>query len=169
MRHPISWAAIVFAFIVFAYAGPAVKGQVPTQQTNPVTTVTGTVPTPAPGVSTQAAVVTTTVPSPASPTHVPEQVMWGLAMSYVMRYLTQKGWLSFLTPQSTARVKTICGFLVAAATAAGIHFAVSGTLVDGGGVSFSVTGISLDAVKDIGFQWVSMQAWYDGLVKKVVV
>lgn len=166
MKSPITIAAIFLAFILFAYGGSLVRGQTPMQQTNPVTAVTGSVPTPAPGVSTQAAVVTTTVPSPASPTHVPEQVMWGLAMSYVMQFLKKKGWLAFLTPAASARIKTVCGFILAAATAAGIHFAVSGSLVDGG-LSFSLTGVSADALKDIGFQWISQQAWYDGLIRKV--
>ncbi len=57
------------------------------------------------------------------------------------------------------------GFLVAAATAAGIHFAVQGSLLSEAGLSFSVTGLTADAIKDVGFQWVCQQAWYLKVVK----
>lgn len=162
-------AALVLLGVVLIYGAPLLRGQEPSkppETTSPIANVPGTLTTPAPGSPSQTAVVTTTVPSPASPQHVPEQVMWALAMSYALSYLTKKGWLSFLTPESSARVKAFCGFLVAAGTAAGIHFAVSGTLLDGQGVSFTITGLSVDAFKDIGFQWVSQQAWYSAVVKK---
>lgn len=165
-----TWVAFcIVMFVLTSYASPMLRGQTssPPNPSSPVTQVSGSVPAANPANPSQAAVAITTVPSPASPQHVPEQVMWALAMSYAMAYLTKKGWLSFLTPASTARVKAAAGFLVAAGTAAGIHFAVSGSLMDGHGASLTITGLSMDAIKDIGFQWVSQQAWYDGLVKRM--
>jgi hypothetical protein len=58
---------------------------------------------------------------------------------------------------------------VALATAAGIHIAVSGSVLDGSGLSFSITGLTVDAIKDVGFQWVAQQGWYDALVKSRTV
>lgn len=163
-------APLVLLCVVLSYAGPLLRGQAPAEPvdptTSPVTQVPGSLPPANPANPMQAAVVTTTVPSPASPQHVPEQVMWALAASYALAYLTKKGWLSFLTQDSNARVKAFAGFLVAAGTAAGIHIAVSGSLLDGSGASLTITGLSVDAFKDIGFQWVSQQAWWDAVVKK---
>lgn len=159
----------VFVLVAFAYFGPPARGQAgadqPGSQTTPVTTVPGTVPTVAPNVASQKAVAVTTVPSPASPTHVPEQIEWGLAASFLMRFVMRKGWLAFITPAATERMKVVCGFVVAAITAAGIHFAVSGNFMDGG-ASITISGLSFDAFKDIGFQWISQQAWYEALVKR---
>jgi hypothetical protein len=131
--------------------------QVPTVQ------VSGT-PAQATTESTKA-VVTTTVPSPASPTHVPEQVMWALAMSYALEWLKKQTWFPLLNPNTTSNMQALAGFIVAACTAAGIHVAVTGSVLDGAGLSFSITGLTMDAIKDVGFQWISQQAWYDGLVK----
>ncbi len=143
------------------------QGEQPATPT-PVVPVPGTIqPAPA-GSPSQPAVVTTTVSSPAAPQNPLDQVMWALAMSLLLRYVTNKRWLAFLTPEASGRIKAVSGFLVAASTAAGIHLAVNGSFFSSGGVAFSLTGISFDAFKDIGFQWVSQQAWYDGLVKKVV-
>jgi hypothetical protein len=165
---PISLCALVLAFVAFVYAGPLLRGQEAGQPAagTPVTNVPGTIQPAAPGAPTQPAVAVTTVPSPASPQNPTDQVMWALAMSYALRFLTKKGWLSFLTPASTARVKAVAGFLVAAATAAGIHFIVNGSPFDGAGASITITGLSLDAIKDVGFQWVSQQGWYDLVVKR---
>ncbi len=156
---------LLVAFVVFAYGAPLLRGQtVPQNPSSPITSVPGSVPVTAPGEKTQAAVAVTTVPSPASPNHVPEQVIWSLAMAYALQWVKNKGWLGANT---TAQMKTMIGAAVAIATAAGIHIGVSGSLIDGNG-ALTVTGLSFNAFKDIGFQWVSQQAWYDGLVKKVV-
>ena len=141
------------------------QAQQPAAGPVPITEVPGAARTVPEGQPSQPAVPITTIPGPASPQHVPEQVMWALAASYALRYLTHKGWLSFLTPESSKRVKAFCGLLVATCTAAGIHFAVTGSILDGGGAAITISGVSWDALKDIGWQWVSQQAWYDGLVK----
>lgn len=163
---PFTLCGLVLALVIALYALP-LRGQTVTPPSSSpiVTTVPGTVQPAAPGAPSQTAVAVTTVPSPASPQNPSDQIMWALAMSYALRFLTQKGWLSFLTPTSTTRIKTLCGFLVAAGTAAGIHFVVNGSPLAGAGASITVTGLSLDAFKDIGFQWVSQQGWYDLVVK----
>jgi hypothetical protein len=171
-RLPLVVIATGFVFwvVFFSYGGPLMRAQQPPDQT-PVTTpggapvvqVPGSIP--APSKESTPAVVTTTVPSPASPTHVPEQVMWALAMSYVMQFFKKQKWFPLLTPESTASLQAFIGFLVATATAAGIHIAVQGSMLDVNGLSFSVTGLTIDAIKDVGFQWVAQQGWYDALVK----
>lgn len=160
---------LVLVIVVTLYAAPALVGQqqppaVPTNE-SPVTTVPGTIAPPAPGAPTVPAVVTTTVPSPASPQNPADQVMWALAMSYALRYILKKKWFSFLNEDSIGRTKAFAGFLVAALTAAGIHFAVNGSPFDGQGASVTITGLSFDALKDVGFQWVSQQGWYELIVK----
>lgn len=169
MRKLIVLAA--FAFAMFAYGRPLL-GQTPlqpaqpvTQPAPPVTTVPGTMPTPDASKPSTSAVVTTTVPSPAAPQNPMDQVIWAGAMSYLLRYLMKKGWV--LGPKAEARIKTQVGFLVALGTAAGIHLAVNGAFFSTQGVAFTITGISADAIKDVGFQWLSQQAWYDVIVKKV--
>lgn len=166
---PMPICALILAFVVFVYGAPLLRGQEPTPPSpvaGAVTSVPGTIQSAAPGSPSQTAVAVTTVPSPASPQNPADQVMWALAMSYALRFLTKKGWLSFLTPESSARVKAFCGFLVAAMTAAGIHIVVNGSPLDAHGAAISITGLSLDAVKDVGFQWVSQQAWFDTVVKR---
>lgn len=161
MRIRFLIPALAIGFALYAFSGHAQDK--PAATTPPIAQVPGSVPPPAK--ESTPAVVTTTIPSPASPTHVPEQVMWALAMSYVMQFLKKQKWFPLLTPESTANVQAFFGFIVAMATAAGIHIAVTGNMLDGSGLSFSVTGLTIDAIKDVGFQWVSQQAWYDGLVK----
>lgn len=159
--------ACAILIAVMAYGAPLLKGQQASpQSTSPITTVPGSVSPVATGAPSQTAVAVTTVPSPASPSHVPEQIEWALAMSMLMRFVMKKGWISFLTPTASGRIKAVCGFLLATTTAAGIHFVVSGSLLDGNGASITITGLSMDAFKDIGFQWVSQQTWYEALVKK---
>jgi hypothetical protein len=141
-----------------------VQAQEKTTQTGaPVTQVPGSPP--APSTVSTPAVVTTTIPSPASPTHVPEQVMWGLAMSYVLQFLKKQKWFPLITPETSSNIQALIGFIMATATAAGIHIAVTGSVLDGNGLSFSVTGLTIDAIKDVGFQWVAQQGWYDAIVK----
>jgi hypothetical protein len=166
MRIRFLLPALVIGFALYAFSGQA-QDQPRTTTTPPIAQVPGSVPTPAK--ESTPAVVTTTIPSPASPTHVPEQVIWALAMSYVMQFLKKQKWFPLLTEQSTANVQAGFGFLVALATAAGIHIAVSGSVLDGSGLSFSITGLTVDAIKDVGFQWVAQQGWYDALVKSRTV
>lgn len=154
------------ALLLMVAAGPILHGQdVPSQQV-PVTSVPGTVQPPAAGAPSQPAVAVTTVPSPASPQNPTDQVMWALAMSYLLRYVTKKRWIGFLTPEATQSIKAFTGFIVAAGTAAGIHFAVNGSPLDGHGASITISGLSFDVFKDVGFQWVSQQGWYDFVVKE---
>lgn len=169
-----SVAAVVLA-CVLVYAAPLLRSQTSgltqLQQPSPVTaenpvTVPGTIAPPAPGAPGQSAIAVTSVPSPASPQNPTDQVMWALAMSYILKFVTRKQWFSFLTPATSSRIKTICGFLTAAGTAAGIHMAVNGSFFSAGGVGVTLTGLSADAFKDIGFQWVSQQGWYDFVVKE---
>jgi hypothetical protein len=163
-RYTLMILAVLIAG--YAYVGrPALA-----QDQTPTTTSTGAplvqVPGTPPPVVTKStsAIVTTSIPSPASPTHVPEQVMWALAMSYVMEWLKKQTWFP-LSAETPAKLQALAGFLLATATAAGIHIAVQGSVLDGAGLSFSVTGLTMDAIKDVGFQWVSQQGWYDALVK----
>lgn len=143
--------------------------QTPTQTQGgaPVVQVPGSVPQV--GKESTPAVVTTTVPSPASPPHWPEQVMWSIAMSYMMQFLKKQAWFPILTPQTDKRIQALYGFIVAAGTAAGIHLAVQGSVLDGSGLSISITGLTLDAIKDVGFQWMSQQVAYDKIVKELKV
>ncbi len=161
---------VFVAFVLATCYAPLLRGQVPaTPGQAPVTTpVPGVVVPAAPGAPSTPAVAVTTVPSPAAPQSPMDAVMWSLAMSYVLRFLMNLKRFTWLTPESSARIKAWAGFFVAAGTAAGIHLAVNGSFLSHGGVGFTVTGLSVDALKDIGFQWASQQAWYEGLVKKVV-
>lgn len=155
----------VFVAALLVYAAPLMGQQPPAQNpASPVTTVPGTVPEVAPGAPSQSAVAVTTVPSPASPQHVPEQIEWALACAYALQMAKKTG---LIKPDVDAKVKAMIGGVVAVATAAGIHIGVSGSFFHGDG-ALTVTGLSFNAFKDIGFQWVAQQAWYDGLVKKVV-
>ena len=168
MKHPLAIAAL--ALVLLAYGAPLLRGQTAAEPpATPVTSVPGSIQPPAPGAPTQPAVAVTSVPSPASPQNPSDQIMWALAMSYALRYITIKGWLKFLSVDSEPRVKAFCSFIVAAATAAGIHMAVNGSFFSTGGVGLSITGLSMNAFKDIGFQWVSQQGWYDLVVKKATV
>lgn len=123
--------------------------------------------TPSPNVPPAQALPVQQVPSPASPTHASDSIFWGLIASYAMQYLKRVRWFSFLTETTSSRVKARFGFIVALITATGIHFAVTGSVLDGTGASITITGVSLDAFKDIVFQWASQQAWYDGVVRKL--
>ena len=158
----VGWSGVSLARLS---AQPPPQGPSVEQPTLPITEVPGAVRTVTEGQPSQPAVSVTTIPGPVEPQHVQAQIIWALAASYVLRYLTKKGWLSFLNEESTARVKAGCALLMAVMTAAGIHFAVSGSILDQGGAAITISGVSWDALKDVGFQWVSQQAWYDGLVK----
>jgi len=142
------------------------EAQQPQPPGSPVVTVPGSVTPPSPDVPSQTALVVKEVDSPAEPPHYGAQAIWALVMAYVIQYLKKSPWFGWLTPQSSARLKTQFGFFMAAATAAGIHFAVSGSVFDGGGASITVTGLSVTAFKDVAWQWASQQAWYRLVVKE---
>lgn len=161
------YCLLAFAFLVaiYAYSAPMRAQEQKAKTTSsgtPVTQVPGTLPVLVK--DSTPAVVTTTVPSPASPAHYPEQLMWAAAMSYLIEWLKKQTWFP-LSKATPANLQATFAFVVALVTAAGIHIAVSGSLLSDGGLSFSVTGLTADAIKDIGFQWVSQQGWYDALIK----
>ena len=168
MKRVLIAVGVIVALIYYA---PLIRGQgqPPPPSGSPVTTVPGTILPPAPGAPTVPAVAVTSVPSPAAPQNPLDQMMWAAAMAYVIQFLKKKAWFTFLTPASEARTKAIWGFCVAAATAAGIQLVVNGSFFTTGGVSVGVTGLSFDAFKDVGFQWLSQQIAYDGLVKRTGV
>lgn len=121
---------------------------------------------PSPNVPATAAVPVQQVPSPAAPSHAEEQVLWALIVSYAIQYAKKSPLVPFLNEESTGRLKAIVGFVAAVATAAGIHFAVTGSVLDGGGAAVTITGISLDGVKDVVFQWAAQQGWFDLLTHR---
>jgi hypothetical protein len=141
---------------------PPTTGQVPIQQ------LPGTAPAAPASGPTQSAVPVKEVPSPAAPSHALDQALWALAVSYVLKKLMQWKWFTWLGMADSSQVKAAWGFAAAVLTAAGIHFVVTGSVLDGG-LNITVTGVSLDAIKDIGWQWVSQQAWYDAVVKESAV
>ncbi len=161
------FAAAALVFLVFAYVTPLAMRQ-EAQPPSTVTSVPGTIQPPAPGAPTQPAVAVTTVPSPASPQNPTDQLMWAAAASYLLRYICKKRWLPFFTPESEARAKAQVAFVVALITAAGIHIVVNGSPFDGAGATLTVSGLTFDAVKDVGFQWLSQQGIYDIIVKRTV-
>lgn len=169
MRRQIA-AAVLIGLISMVWLAPVFGGQAqpPPSPSSPIVSTPGTIQTAAPGAPTQQAVAVTTVPSPAAPQNPIEQIGWALAVSMLLRYLTNKKWFTFLTPESTAQVKAVWGFVAAFTTAAGIHLVVNGNPFSKAGVSVGLTGLSFDALKDVGWQWVSQQAWYEALVKKNV-
>lgn len=166
MAHIKRRGVVVLALCMLALGLPLLAQQQPTAGP-PVVEVPGTVPTPVTNDRpSQPAVPTKEVPSPAAPSNAQEAVGWALGTAYVIEYLKRKKWFTFLTEESSARAKTVFGFLAAALTAAGIQFAVSGSLVDAGGASVTITGITLTGVKDVVFQWIAQEGWYRGLIQK---
>jgi hypothetical protein len=113
-----------------------------------------------------AAVPVHEVPSPAGPEHLPAQIVWALAATQAMEYLKKSKWFSFLTPETSTTIQARIGFFVALATAAGIHFAISGSVLNDQGVQITLTGLSINAIKDVIFQWSSQQAAYRAFVKE---
>lgn len=150
------------------HVAEAPAGPVVAPATNPPQVpVAGTPATVAPGSPSTPAVVTTTVPNPAAPSHAMEQAEWALAMAFLFQAVKKTRWITVVSPETSARAQAVIGAVLAAVTAAGIHFAVSGNILDGG-VNISVTGVSIDALKDVGWQWVCQQAWYQKVVKESV-
>ena len=163
-----TFLGVMFILGVLMYSAPSLRSQVPSTGTaSTVTQVPGQIAPPAPGAPTQPAIAVTTVPSPASPQNPLDAVMWAGAASYVIRYLTKKSWFPLLSAGSSSQLKTQFGFVVALLTAAGIRLAVNGSFFSQEGVGFTMTGLSAHAVKDVGFQWLSQQTWYDLIVKRL--
>lgn len=138
----------------------------PQQSGSPVVNVPATIPQPRLDQPVQAAVAVKEVESPAAPSHFADQAIWALMVSFAIQWLKKSPWFGWITPQSSARLKAQFGFLAAFLTAAGIHFAVSGSILDGGGASITVTGLSVNAFKDVAWQWASQQGWYRLVVKE---
>jgi len=133
---------------------------------SPVVSVPATIPSPNPSQPTQNAVAVKDVESPAIPSNAAAQAMWALAMSLLMQYLKKAPWFKLFSDQTSSRVKSFIGFAAALLTAAGIHLSVSGSIFDGGGASITVTGMSLNAFRDLAWQWAAQQGWYLAFVKR---
>ena len=164
---------LLIAFVMFAWwAGSLASGNasiatVLFAQQPPVVEVPGSVPTPqTTDRPSQEAVPTKEVPSPAAPSNMPESVGWALGATYIYEYLKKSGWFTPIAEKSSSRAKAVFGFVMAFLTAAGIQFAVSGSVFDAGGASVTFTGITLTGIKDVLFQWIAQQGWYDALVHK---
>ncbi len=173
MKNRYMLAAIIVALVAFlpfmlsAPASAQLAAPKPAQQSgSPVVSVPGAVPQVSADVPQQTAVAVKEVNSPAAPSHFGDQAIWALMVSFLIQWLKKSPWFGWITPESAARLKTQFGFLAAFLTAAGIHFAVSGSLLDGGGASITVTGLSVNAFKDVAWQWASQQGWYQLLVKE---
>ena len=159
--------AAIAALVITLAIGLRLRAQTPLVQPQaPVVTVPGTTPPVSPTIPSQPAISVTEVKSPAAPAHYTDQAIWALMVSLLLQYLIRSPWFAWITPASSSRLKTQFGFLAAFATAAGIHFAVSGSIFDGGGASITVTGLSFNAIKDVAWQWAAQQAWYQAIVKE---
>jgi hypothetical protein len=119
---------------------------------------------PAPNVSVEKALPVQEVPSPASPTHLTAQAFWAVLAAYALQNAKRFKFIPWWNDHLDGRVQAAVGFATALATAAGIHFYVTGSFLDGG-ASITITGLSLDAFKDVAWQWVAQQIAYDKLVK----
>jgi hypothetical protein len=146
-----------------AFAQQAPQPQAPG---SPVVSVPATIPQPNPNQPQQNAVAVKQVESPAAPSHASDQAIWALMVSLVIQYLKKAPWFGLLSDSSSSQLKSAVGFFAALLTAAGIHLAVSGSVFDGGGASITVTGLSLNAFKDVAWQWASQQGWYRAVVKE---
>lgn len=159
---------IIAAGLVLILGGFALAQQGPQAQPSgsPVVSVPATIPQPNPDQPTQNAVAVKEVESPAAPAHAQDQALWALMVSLLIQYLKKAPWFTLLSDASSSRLKSAVGFAAALLTAAGIHLAVSGSVFDGGGASITVTGLSLNAFKDVAWQWASQQGWYRAVVKE---
>lgn len=161
---------IIAAALALGLSSTAVVAQsnAPQQQApgSTVVSVPATIPSPNPDQAQQNAVAVKEVESPAAPTHATDQVIWALMVSLLIQYLKKAPWFTLLSDETSSRVKAFVGFAAALLTAAGIHFAVSGSIFDGGGASITVTGLSVNAFKDLAWQWAAQQGWYRAVVKE---
>lgn len=131
-----------------------------------VVSVPATIPETNPAQPTQNAVAVKQVESPAAPSHASDQAIWALMVSLAIQYLKKAPWFGLLSDSSSSQLKSAIGFAAALLTAAGIHLAVSGSVFDGGGASITVTGLSVNAFKDLAWQWAAQQGWYRAVVKE---
>ena len=162
--HPLTFVIVAAVLIT---VGPFTAATVVmAQQQAPVVTVPGTPAAVSPDVPSQPAVSVKEVSSPAAPSHPVDQAYWGLMISFLIQWLKKSPWFGWITPQTSARIQTQFGFIAAALTTVGIHFAISGSVLDGGGASITVTGLSVNAAKDVAWQWAAQQGWYRLLVKE---
>ncbi len=159
-------AALVAALSSGMLAQEKPAGPQPQPSGSAVVSVPATIPSPNPSMPQQNAVAVKEVESPAAPSHASDQAIWALMVSLLLQYLKKAPWFTLLSRTSPEQIKAAFGFVAALVTAAGIHFAVTGSVFDGGGASITVTGISMNAFKDIAWQWCSQQAWYLAVVKE---
>lgn len=120
---------------------------------------------PAPNVPAERALPVQEVPSPAAPSHLAAQAFWAIVASYVLQNAKRMKWIPFWSDNVTSQIKAVVGFCSAVATAVGIHFVVTGSILDDAGASITISGLSIDAFKDVIGQWVFQQIAYDKLVK----
>lgn len=151
-----------------APVGPGTPAAAQPDAGTPIVNAPGVAATtrPGEGVPSQPAVAVTEVTSPAAPAHYGDQALWALMVSFLIQWLKRSKWFGWITEDSASRLKTQFGFMAAVLTAAGIHFAVSGSFLDDGGASLTVSGLSINALKDVLWQWASQQAWYRVVVKE---
>lgn len=165
MKYFIFRLALLSVLLVWVGAAIAQTVETPQPQ-SPVVSVPGSPPTVNPELPSQPAVSVKEVQSPAAPSHYTDQAIWALMVTFMVQYLKKKTWFPWLKETSPAQLKAQFGFVTALITAAGIHFAVTGSVLDGGGAAITISGLSMDAFKDIGWQWASQQAWYQLIVKE---
>ena len=156
---------LLVAIVVCMGVGLFAARQQPPPGGPPVVTVPGSPAPVSPDIPSQPAVSVKEVTSPAAPSHYGDQAIWALMVSLLIQWLKKTPWFGWIRADTPARIQTQFGFVAAFLTAAGIHFAVSGSVLDGGGASITVTGLSVNAFKDIAWQWASQQAWYQLVVK----
>lgn len=157
---------LIACLAIVGYTAGSAQQQAPASSA-PVVEVPGSIPTSTTNDRpSQSAVPVKEVPSPAEPSNPQAALGWALGSAYVIEYLKKKKWFTFITPESTNRAKAIFSFLAAAVTAAGIQFAVSGSFLDAGGASVTITGITFTGIKDVLFQWIAQQGWYDAFVHR---
>jgi len=102
----------------------------------------------------------------SAPEHVGSQVSTGIMVSYILYVLKKAPWFKFLTDDMSAKVQATWGAVAATLTAAGVHLATTGSFLDGAGFSITVTGLSANVIRDIAFQWMSQQGWYDFVLRQ---
>ena len=100
------------------------------------------------------------------PDHAKDNIIWALGASYVLNWLKHKAWFTWLTPQTSARIQAAWGFGAAFLVASGVHFSATGTILDGGVATYTLSGVSLNAMRDVLITWIAQQGWYDGLVSR---
>lgn len=165
-KRPTIFAAALVAALALGAGAFAQQSPQTQEPGSAVVSVPATIPQTNPSQPTQNAVAVKEVESPAAPSHATDQAIWALMVSLLIQYLKKAPWFGLLSDDSSSKVKSAVGFAAALLTAAGIHLAVSGSVFDGGGASITVTGLSVNAFKDVAWQWASQQGWYRAVVKE---